>query len=147
MSITLKIAKFLTGDGDAVAKPVDAVGEAFDKIFTSEEERMAAQAVLVKLKQNPLEWQVALNKIEAQSSNLFKSGWRPFIGWTCGFSLALFYIPQFGTAAIIWVITCVSTGQVVPYPVTNISGLMELVIGMLGFGALRTLEKFGRITK
>ena len=30
-----------------------------------------------------LSGQIEINKIEAASSNLFKSGWRPFIGWVC----------------------------------------------------------------
>lgn len=29
--------------------------------------------------------QVEINKIEAQSTSLFKSGWRPFAGWGFGF--------------------------------------------------------------
>lgn len=147
MSFITKLGKFMLGNGDAIAKPVDAVGEAFDKIFTSDEERLAAQTVLEKLRQQPLEWQAALNKIEAQSSSFFKSGWRPCLGWILDVSLAIYYIPQFVLATILWVKFCLTSGQIAPYPIGDISGLMELVFGMLGLATLRTVEKFGRVSK
>ena len=31
--------------------------------------------------------QIEVNKVEAANSNLFVSGWRPFIGWTCGLGM------------------------------------------------------------
>ena len=36
--------------------------------------------------------QIELNKEEAKSSSLFVSGWRPFVGWTCGVALAYHFI-------------------------------------------------------
>jgi hypothetical protein len=147
MSIIAKLGTFLLGDGNAVAKPIEAFGDAVDKIFTNSEEKLQALAVLQKLEQNPMEWQTAINKIEAQSTSLFKSGWRPCLGWILDVTLALYYIPQFTMATILWVKFCVTSGQFVPYPITELSGLFELVLLMLGAGTLRTIEKFGGITK
>jgi hypothetical protein len=31
--------------------------------------------------------QIEINKAEAQHKSIFVSGWRPFIGWTCGIVL------------------------------------------------------------
>ena len=31
--------------------------------------------------------QIEVNKVEAASTKLFVSGWRPFIGWTCGLGM------------------------------------------------------------
>ena len=31
--------------------------------------------------------QIEVNKAEASSGSLFKGGWRPFVGWICGFAL------------------------------------------------------------
>lgn len=147
MSFFAKAAGFLAGNGDALAKPVDAIGNAFDKIFTSDDERLKAQIVLEKLRQHPMELQNALNMVDAQSRMWWQAGWRPFIGWVCGLALALYYLPQFATASVMWAVLCWQAGAAVPYPVTDISGLMELIIGLLGLGVLRTVEKIGKVAK
>ena len=35
-----------------------------------------------------------INEADAKSGNWFQSGWRPFIGWSCGFALAYTYVMQ-----------------------------------------------------
>lgn len=127
--------------GSSIEKPIEAVGNSIDKIFTSDEERMQAEAVLEKLRQAPDILQIELNKLNAASIRLFDSGWRPFIGWICGISLACYFIPQAILTSILWVMMCLKTGNLLPYP--NVSGqLYELVMGMLGMSILRTVEKF-----
>lgn len=107
-------------------------GEFFDKLFPSEEERSQAQAVFEKLKQHPGALQVVLNKIEAKHKSLLVSGWRPFIGWVCGLGLAnVFLINPW----LQWLYGI--AGPSLPLEV-----MMELVATMLGFGTLRTVEKF-----
>ncbi|WP_428247201.1 3TM-type holin [Ferrovibrio sp.] len=133
--------------GAAIAAPVEAVGNALDKLFTSDDERAAANIVMEKLRQQPGALQVELNKMETASGSLFIGGWRPAIGWVCAISLAFFYWPQFSLAAVMWVRLCWELRQLEPYPVTEISGLMELVIAMLGLAGLRTFEKFGNKAK
>ena len=36
--------------------------------------------------------QLEVNKVEAAHNNVFVAGWRPFIGWACGISLAYHFI-------------------------------------------------------
>ena len=80
--------------------------------------------------------QLDINKIEAASKSLFVAGWRPFIGWVCGFGLAY--------AAIIeplmrFIATMLDyTGE---FPVIDTSITMQVLLGMLGLGAMRTREK------
>lgn len=73
--------------------------------------------------------QSEVNKIEAQSDSLFKSGWRPAIGWVCVLALAYQYLGR--PFASIW------------YP--GLPGLdnmlWELMFGLLGMGALRSVDK------
>ena len=38
--------------------------------------------------------QIEVNKAEASSSSLFKGGWRPFVGWTCGVALLYHFLLQ-----------------------------------------------------
>ena len=120
-----------------IAAPIEAIGNVFDKLFTSDEERLQAKQVLDKLAQHPAELQVELNKLEAQHRSVFVAGWRPFIGWVCGFGLAYTFIVN---PIIQWY-----TGLEGARLHTDI--MLELVIAMLGLGALRTFEKFGGKTK
>ncbi len=116
--------------GNPVAA-VDAVGNALDKIFTSDEERAQAAVVMERLRQEPARLQVELNKIEAMHRSIFVAGWRPWIGWICGTGLfnAFLLSPW-----IEWI-----TGQ--PGPQVPLDVIMQLVIAMLGMAGLRTYEK------
>lgn len=127
--------------GKGVAAPIEAVGNVLDRLFTSDDERAKAAFVMEKLKQHPAELQVELNMLDAKSESWFQKNWRSAIGWVCAVSLALFYWPQFALAAIVWVRQAWEMGALVPYPVGQISGLMELVVAMLGLGVLRSVDK------
>lgn len=130
--------------GDAVAKPVEAIGTALDKVFTSDEERAQAEAVMEKLRQHPFELASAINMVDAVSKNWFQAGWRPFMGWVCGFALAVYYIPKLVIAAYLWAKLSLATGVFVAYPDINIGDLMKIVLGL---GAARTMEKIGKVSK
>ena len=119
--------------GATIAEPVEAVGTALDKLFTSDEERLDKSALMERLRQRPAALQVELNKVEAQHRSLFVAGWRPFIGWTCGLGLAFVFLLN---PAIQW-----WTGE--PGPELPTSIMLELVIAMLGLSGLRTVEKLG----
>ena len=125
------LSKLLGVDGDAVAKPVEAVGNVVDKLFTSDEERLDKQALLTRLAMEPGLAQVELNKVEAAHRSIFVAGWRPFIGWVCGTGLGFVFLVN---PLIQWI-----TEQ--PGPEMQTGSMMELVIAMLGLGALRTVEK------
>lgn len=133
--------------GEAVSQPIEAIGNVFDKLFTSDDERAAAATVMEKLRQRPLELQGELNKLEAQHRSWFVAGWRPFIGWVCGMSLAFYYIPQFTMASVLWTRACWAQKVLMAYPVSEIDGLMELVLALLGLAAYRTVEKVRGVSK
>lgn len=132
--------------GDAIASPVEAIGNVLDKLFTSDEEKAQARQVMEKIRQHPQELQVEINKIEAQHRSVFVAGWRPFIGWVCGISLAAFYIPQFSVATVLWVKACWAVKELQSYP-ADASGLLELVLALLGMASIRTIEKLKRVSK
>lgn len=127
--------------GKAVAAPLDAIGNTIDKLFTSDEERLQAQAVLEKLRQHPDELQVELNKIEAASSSVFVAGWRPAIGWVCAASLAVYYIPRFVMGTTLWCIAAWGQQSLPPLPEMGIGDILGLVGSLLGMSWLRTSEK------
>jgi hypothetical protein len=120
--------------GATAAEPIDAIGNVLDKLFTSDDEKLQAQAVLEKLRQHPNELQVELNKIEAKHRSIFVAGWRPCIGWVCAIGLAFTFIINPMTQ---WF-----TGQ--QGPVLPNAIIMQLVLALLGLGGLRTWEKIKR---
>jgi len=87
--------------------------------------------------------QINVNAAEAASGSLFKGGWRPFIGWTCG--LAFFY-HFVGQPIAVFVMT-VSGTEIPTLPEFDMGTLLTVLGGMLGIGGLRTYEKQKGITK
>ena len=73
--------------------------------------------------------QMAVNATEAAHKSLFVAGWRPAIGWICGF--ALLYSTILAPFIGIWVAV----------PPVDSSLLTSVLMGMLGLGAMRTAEK------
>jgi hypothetical protein len=80
--------------------------------------------------------QVEVNKVEAAHKSLFVSGWRPFIGWTCGLGM-------FGNFITIpfsnFVLALLELDIVIP--LVPLETMMPVLMGMLGLGAMRTFEK------
>lgn len=73
--------------------------------------------------------QLTVNATEAAHKSLFVAGWRPAIGWICGF--ALLYSTILAPIIGIWVVV----------PPVDSSLLTSVLMGMLGLGAMRTAEK------
>ncbi len=80
--------------------------------------------------------QLKVNEQEAKHSSIFVAGWRPFIGWIGGFALGYNYIVQ-----PLIVTLLLANGVEIVAPTLDISNLMLLVTGLLGFGGFRTYEK------
>ena len=80
--------------------------------------------------------QLDINKVEAASKNLFVSGWRPFVGWVCGLGLAYASIIEPVMRFIAKLNDYTST-----FPVIDASITMQVLLGMLGLGVMRTREK------
>lgn len=81
--------------------------------------------------------QLEINKAEASSSNWFVAGWRPYVGWVCGTGLLYVAIVE----PIIRFVAQVIFGYKGPFPLIDTSLTMQVLLGMLGLGYLRTSEK------
>jgi len=80
--------------------------------------------------------QMAVNKVEASSSSLFVSGWRPATGWCCVFAMAgNFIVTPFANFAL------GLAGMDITIPLVPLDTMMPVLLGLLGLGGLRTLEK------
>lgn len=128
-----------------------------DKYIPDPEQRAKAQYDLAQLEQQKdlaeidadkqiSTSQAETNTAEASNMNLFVSGWRPAIGWVCGLSLTLYYVPQFIAATGLWINMCLTQKQLLHYPV-DINDIITLTLSMLGMGGLRTIEKFKGVAR
>ena len=88
--------------------------------------------------------QMAINQAEASSTSLFKGGWRPFIGWVCGFGLFYEFLLR---CLLPWTVSVFMSKPLPPMPDLDMGVLMNLIAGMLGLGALRTYEKTLGVSK
>lgn len=123
------IFKNLVGQG--AAAPIDAIGNVIGAVFDGKNEKLSHEEVMTALRQNPQKWQTEITKMEAQHRSVFVAGWRPFIGWVCGVGLANTFLVN---PWLQW-----ATGRAGPALPNDV--LLELVLGLLGLGILRTVEK------
>ena len=86
--------------------------------------------------------QIEVNKTEAQHHSMFVAGWRPAIGWVCCLGMAgNFLIIPFVNMAL----ELLETGVVVP--MIELDLMMPVLMGMLGLGAMRTVEKVKKVDR
>lgn len=80
--------------------------------------------------------QTAINAVEAQQGT-FRGGWRPFVGWVCGAGLAYQFLAR---PLLPWALQSAGV-DVQAMPSLDTKEIMPLVLGMLGLGGLRTIER------
>lgn len=125
---------------DPVSALFEIGGKVLDRVLPDPAQQAAAKLELMKLQQNgelaQIVGQMEINKVEAASSSVFVSGWRPGIGWVCGAGFAVQFV--IGPLAE-WGSTL--AGHPVKFPTMDTGTMMPLLLGMLGLGGLRTAEK------
>ena len=80
--------------------------------------------------------QIGVNAKEAEHKSIFIAGWRPFVGWVCGFSLAYVSIIE----PIMRFVSRLC-GYAGGFPVIDTTITMQVLLGMLGLVVARTKEK------
>ena len=86
--------------------------------------------------------QLEVNKTEAAHKSLFVAGWRPFIGWVCG----LGFFSNFIVIPVANFVLQLLNNPVV-IPMIDTSQMMPVLMGMLGLGAMRTVEKVQKVSR
>lgn len=126
--------------------------ELIDRIFPDKATQDEAKLKLLELQQRGdlaelsatvelAKGQLEINKVEAAHRTVWTSGWRPFIGWTCGAGLAYEFILR---QLMNWALTM---NQLPLLPEIQLGPLMTLLAGLLGLGSLRTYEKVKGVTR
>ena len=114
-----------------------AIVGGLDDLFTSDEEKMKAELALMKELNKPHHLQ-ALTNIKASShSSVFVAGARPFVLWVCGFAFAYATIIE---PILRFVATM--AGYAGEFPVLDTTLTMQALTGLLGFGAMRSFDKY-----
>ena len=133
---------------------IPAISGLLDKIIPDPQMREQAKIELLKserasdieelrLALSADQMQADINKAEATSPNIFVSGWRPFIGWVCGFAFAYHFVLQ---PILAFIIANTNSGTV-ELPSFVMRELSTILMGILGLGGLRTLEKIKNTSK
>lgn len=135
------------GIDDAIGTGLKIVSQVIDRVIPDPAAAAAAKLELMKLEQSGelaqlsaivelSKAQAATNTIEAGSSSIFVSGWRPFMGWICDCCVLYHFIVE---RILVGVLSAFHVD--VALPTFDTGQLMLLVTGMLGLGAMRTYEK------
>ena len=126
----------------AVGSIIEAVGKVAGDLITTDKEKMEMEIEQRKLdlEEKRIDQatdlaQIEVNKIEAASSSVFVSGWRPGAGWVCVVGLLYTFLLQ---PLLAWYAGV--HGLALP-PVIGTDTLMVLLTGMLGLGGDRSCEK------
>lgn len=122
---------------------IDLISPVLDKVLSFipnpvEREKVRAEqmAQLLQILAKADESQTEINKVEAANTNLFVSGWRPFVGWVCGAGVAWTFVLQ---PVLDWVLAIYKPGLTTP--ILDSSQLLSLLLGLLGMGAMRSYDK------
>lgn len=108
--------------------PIATVVDDILKMFPNAEQRAAAASKMQDLVAQIAAAQSATNTAEAANASLFVAGWRPFIGWVCGFGFVYSIIQP-----------------ALHLPPGDMTNLIAILGGMLGLGTMRTAEKIGGV--
>jgi hypothetical protein len=125
-----------------------------DRLWPDPAERDAAKLELLKMQQSGdlaqltaetslMIEQIKVNAAEAQHPSLLVSGWRPGLGWVCVAACGWNWI-GLPIAKVIAVIL----GHPINLSPADLTEMLPILMGMLGLGGLRTIEKLqGRAAK
>jgi hypothetical protein len=136
---------------DPVSAALDIGGKLIDRLWPDPAQKDTAKLELLKMTQSGelarltadtdlAKAQIGANMAEAQNQNLFVSGWRPAVGWVCAAGLFSQFILRpfvlFGAGL---------AQRAADFPSLDLGTLLTLLLGMLGLGTLRTMDKINGV--
>ena len=133
---------------DPVTALLDVGGKIIERLWPDPAQRDAAKLELFKLQQSGelavmaaeadlAKGQLAVNTEEAKNPSVFVSGWRPAVGWWCGF--AMLYAAVLETIMrFVAVVVYQYSGS---FPTLDTALTVQVLLGLLGLGTLRTVDK------
>ena len=125
---------------DPITAIVTVGSQLITRLFPDPAQAAAANLELTKMQMSgelaQITGQLDINKVEAASTSVFVSGWRPFVGWVCGLGL--------GYVAIVEPIArfiATMVGYTGNFPSIDTTITMQVLMGMLGLAGMRSFDK------
>ena len=122
------------------------IAEILDKVVVDQDEKARLSYEIATLAERQAHEvalaQINVNQAEAANAGggwkgLFRAGWRPFVAWACAISMVWHFL-----AVPIIMFTIVTSGHPAPdLPEFDMASLMTVLLGLLGLGGMRSLEK------
>lgn len=119
---------------DPITAGIDLVREVVSRVWPDATETDKQKAVMALAE---LQAQTDINKIEAANQSIWVSGARPFILWICGVAFAYSALLE----PLMRFISVVCFGYHGQFPVIDTNLTMQVLLGMLGLGAMRSYDK------
>jgi hypothetical protein len=127
---------------------IEVGGKLIDRIFPDKKAADEAKLQLLQMQQNGelkqldaelqiVLGQIKINEAEANSTDSFRAGWRPTIGYVLAGALGFQYIIN---PLMTWAIPIFGWDFVAPTIALD-NNMFELMFGMLGLAGIRTYEK------
>ena len=141
-------------DVTGLGSVAELVGKIADKVWPDPAERDKAKLAIFEAQQagefkemdqalQLATGQMDVNKVEAASTSLLVSGGRPFCIWVGGVALAYASILEpllrFGAS--------VGFGYHGAFPVLDTTVTTQVLMGLLGLGAMRSVDKFNGVAR
>lgn len=139
---------------EPVTAALEIGGKLIDRLWPDKAQQDAAKLELLRMQQSGelaqlaaeteiTKAQLAVNHAEASSADPFTSRARPFILWTCGVAMGYVSIvdPLARFAAT------VGFGYTGEFPVIDTTITLQVLLGLLGLGGMRSVEKIKRVSK
>ena len=106
------------------------------QLFKLEELKQKGDLAQLNAMVASLQGQLRINAVEAAHKSIFVAGWRPFIGWVGGVSLAYAGILE----PLMRFIATVA-GYKGDFPLIETASTITILMGMLGIGGMRSYDK------
>ena len=121
----------------AIGGIIETIGKVADDLITSDSERAKADLDAYNAETARLTSQTKINEIEASSTDRFVSRWRPAVGWVgvvaLGYASIVEPVGRF--------IAQVAFGYEGAFPVIDTDLTLQVLLGLLGLGAMRSFDK------
>lgn len=135
----------------AFAALIPALGNLLDRLFPDPQAAGDAKVKVMEMAQRGelayldadlkmATGQMEVNKAEAQHQSIFVAGWRPAIGWVCAAAFAFKFVVGPSAAVLMSM-----AGHPIVLPEFDFSEMSTILLGMLGLGTLRTVEKIKKV--
>ena len=126
----------ITGLGEVATFATTVVDKIWPDKTQQEKDALAFQMQQMVLQSDLLKGQLSVDRAEATNKSIFVAGWRPGIGWACGAAFAWTYVLE-----PLLSFTMAVLNHPVNLPQLDISGMMPVLLGMLGLAGMRSTEK------